>query len=125
MDAAHPNGGANGTSRHWPVPAERPQTAVAESPDTPVAYQVPWRVARSPQDARYLVKRLDEGTLAELRVLSGDLGASAGLVRAFTEQAERVATAARGCPGIASVHECERIARGALLLTVERPQGPT
>ena len=126
-EATHANGDERAAGYHWPDPAQgRPADDVPQ-PDAPVAYRVISRIARSPHDARYLVQRLDANSLAlaELRVLSSDLGASAGLVRAFTEQAARVAAAARGCPGIASAHECERVARGALLLTVERPPGPT
>jgi len=126
-EATHANGDERGAVHHWADPAQRPPADDAPEPDAPVVYRVLSRIARSPHDARYLVQRLDAESLvlAELRVLSSDLGASAGLVRAFTEQAARVAAAACGCPGIASVHGCERVARGALLLTVERPPGPT
>ena len=126
-EATHANGDEPGAGYHWPDPAQGRPADDAPQPDAPVAYRVMSRIARSPHDARYLMQRLDANslTLAELRVLSSDLGASAGLVRAFTEQAARVAAAAHGCPGIASVHECERVARGALLLIVERPPGPT
>jgi eukaryotic-like serine/threonine-protein kinase len=122
----HANGDQRGAG-HSPDPAEPRPTDDAPQPDAPVKYRVISRIARSPHDARYLVQRLDTEriALAELRVLSSDLGASAGLVRAFTEQAARLAAAARGCPGIASVYECERVARGALLLAVERPPGAT
>lgn len=126
-EATHRNGDATpARAGRWPARAEPPRLVPAEEVGPSlVRYRIVERLARSPQDARYLAHRLDAGTLAELRVLSGDLGASPGLVRAFTEQAERVASAARDCPGIATVHECERVARGALLVTVERPPGPT
>ncbi len=125
-EAIHANGDAAPHAGRWAAVPEGPLTASpATARPTLIRYRVVERLARSPQDARYLAHRLDGGTLAELRVLSGDVGASAGLVRAFAEHAERVASAARDCPGIATVHECERVARGALLVTVERPPGAT
>ena len=126
-EASHANGNtAAHLSRRPSVAADLGHPAAPERAGASlVRYRIVERIARSPQDARYLAHRVDAGTLAELRVLSGDLGASAGLVRAFTEQAERVAAAASDCPGIATVHECERVARGALLLCVERPPGQT
>ena len=125
-EATRTNGDAAAHAGRRPSTDQRPLAALSDPAGPPlVRYRVVERIARSSQDARYLVHRLDGGTLAELRVLSGDLGASAGLVRAVSEHAARVASAARDCPGIASVHECERVSRGALLVTVERPPGPT
>lgn len=102
----------------------KPDPVVAD-PAVSERYRVIETLAPGPQDALYLVQRLDTGALVELRVLSAKLGADRVLVPAFRQQATVVARLFSHCPGIATVYDCERAASGALLLTMEHPEGPT
>ena len=122
----HPNGDARGAGQQPPPPSADDHTADDAWPDAPVKYRVITRIARSPHDARYLVQRLDatRSRSPGSRVLSSDLGASPGLVRYLHR-----AGPARRRRGARLSRDRQRVRvrarrRGALVLTVERPQGP-
>ncbi len=102
----------------------KPDPVVAD-PAISERYRVIETLAPGPLDALYLAQRLDTGALVELRVLSAKLGADRVLVPAFRQLATVVARVFSDCPGIATVYECERAASGALVLTMEHPEGPT
>jgi serine/threonine-protein kinase len=98
--------------------------AVLSAPAIRQRYQVVETILEGPEDGLYLARRLDTGALVDLRVLSGRLGADRVLVTAVAQQATLVTRVAGECPGIATVHECERT-RGGLVLAMEHPEGPT
>ena len=106
-------------------------TIASGTPDTVLSdpvlckrYRVIDTITPGQDDALYLAQRVDTGGLVELRVLSGRLGGDRVLVTALVQQATLVARVSGQCPGIATVHECERTS-GGLVLAMEHPEGPT
>src|SRR5262249_39055081 len=87
-------------------------------------YRVISTMTAGVEDVLYLVRSIDTGALAELRVLSGRLGRDRVLVAALVQQATLVARISRQCRGIATVLACERTNSG-LTLAMECPEGTT
>ncbi len=123
-NGSHLEGAAAAPGVAGAVDSGKPDPTLAD-PAVSERYRVIETLARRPQDALYLARRLDTGSLIELRVLSAELGADDKLVQAVREQAALVARVASHCPGIATVYECERVAGGALVLAAEHPEGAT
>ena len=114
-----------------PPEAARPAAVPAKAavrgahPAAAGRYRLIDTVASAPGHAVYRARRPDSGAAVEIHMLTGALGADGALEQELREQATRVAIAASHCPAIATVYECERVEREAVLLAVARPDGPT
>lgn len=104
------------------APSNQANALVVE-PSIDERYQVLETLAAGRFESMYLAQRRDTRARVVLRVWSDDLPENEALEQALREHVARVATAAKDCPGLATVYECGRTNSGTLFMSMEHPDG--